>query len=126
MIDEKAGHKTKAEDVKGLVTSTVSGVTAFLAGSKIAAGLFNAVPGPGTAAAIGVNSSLNAFFTYRFLRSVSKVYDRFDDEEIIWQSLKGGLSLFSVLGIASDAGDMVECIAESGDLLNHFKKLAEQ
>ena len=49
-------------------------------GSKVATMALHTFPGAGTLAALGINSGLNAFFTYRYLRSVAKVYDKYDDE----------------------------------------------
>ena len=113
MIADEAGNASDSEQLKALASSTLSGVALFLGGSKIASTLFNLLPGPGTVAAIGVNSSLNAFFTYRFLRSVAKIYDKYDDEEMINRSLVSGLNLFSVWTIPADIGDMMEIILEA-------------
>jgi len=120
-IVDKAGHSASDAQLKALATSALAGAASFVAGSKLAAKLFHLLPGPGTLAAIGVNSSLDAFFTYRFLRCVSKVYDSYDSEEMIWQNLQHGISLFSVWTLFDDIEDMINCIAEGKHLVSEFK-----
>jgi len=122
MIASEAGNVTTKDHFKGIATSTLSGAALFLAGSKFAASLFNLLPGPGTMAAIGVNSSLNAFFTYRFLRSVAKVYDKFDTEELIMQNLLSLASLFSIFDIGSDVADMMDCMKDGAQLKDCFRE----
>jgi hypothetical protein len=119
-IIEEAGHSASDEQLKALATSALAGAASFVAGSKIAAKLFHVVPGPGTVAAICVNSTLDAFFTYRFLRSVAKVYDSFDSEEMIWQNLQNGFSFFSIWTVVDDVKDMAECISEGSKLIADF------
>lgn len=120
LIADESGNAGCKGALKGFIASSLSGSALFVGGSKLASTCFHLVPGPGTLAAIGVNSSLNAFFTYRFLRCVSKVFDRLDDEEMIMQSLASGVTLFSVFGIASDFADMKDCICEGRRLIDQF------
>jgi hypothetical protein len=122
MIVDKAGATTTKAQLKAFVTSTISGAALFMAGSKLATAIFHLLPGPGTLAAMGVNSSLNALFTYRFLRSVAKVYDDYDGEEMVMRNLNSALSLFSVVGILSDASDMKDCICEGRHLVDAFRR----
>lgn len=122
LIANKAGHAASKKEITALATTASSGVATFITGSKLATKLFHLVPGPGTVTAIGVNSSLNAIFTYRFLRSVSKVFDQYDNEEMIWQNLKNGLSMISVFTIIEDIEDMMACMSEGKELVDQFKK----
>lgn len=122
MIADAAGHHASASQMKALATSAISGGAAFVAGSKLAGKLFHLLPGPGTMAAIGVNSSLDAFFTYRFLRSVAKVYDQCDSEEMVWQNLQNGIALVSVFSIISDVSDMMDCIGEGAGMASQFNQ----
>lgn len=78
----QAGDVKSHEQWKGIATSVLSGVALYLAGAKVATWFFNLLPGPGTVLHIAANSSLNALFTYRFLRAVTKIYDGFDGEEV--------------------------------------------
>jgi hypothetical protein len=110
LIVDEAGGSFSKEDLVPLATATVTGTATFIAGSKLAAKLFHLVPGPGTLAAIGVNSFLDAFFTYRFLRAVAKVYDQRDPEEITYQMLMNCISLFSAWTFLDDIKDMKECM----------------
>lgn len=120
IIASESGLDLTKEDFIKLGTSALAGTACFVAGSKLAAKLFHLVPGPGTFAAIGVNSFLDAFFTYRFLRSVAKVFDRYDKEEITMQVLISSLSLFSAWTFIDDVIDMKECIAEGMHLKHLF------
>lgn len=126
LIVSEAGGSTTKKEMLALATSALSGFTFFLIGSKIAAAAFNLVPGPGTLAAVGVNSSLNAFFTYRFLRHVARVYDMYDSEEITTSIIKRGLSIFSLVSVGTDFQEMKELIEEAGEagkeLFNSFFK----
>ncbi len=120
MIADESGNSSCKGAVRAFMTSSLSGTALFLGGSKFASTIFHLIPGPGTLAAVGVNSSLNAFFTYRFLRSVAKVFDQLDGEEMLHQSLVNSIALFSVFGIASDFGDMKDCILEGRHLIDRF------
>ena len=60
-------------------------------------------------------------FRYRFLRSVAKVYDSYDSEEMLARNLSSALSLFSIWGICSDVSDMKSCMAEGRHLLDCFR-----
>lgn len=120
MITKKAGISLSKKKAMGLATNGASGVVTFLSGSKVASMCFHMLPGPGTLAAIGVNSSLNAFFTYRFLRSVAKVCDTYDSEEITHQVLMNGIALLSLTTILSDFGDMKSCMADGFGMKGEF------
>ena len=121
MISKRAGFQTSEEQVKGLVTSSLGGLALYLTGAKLASKLFHLLPGPGTLAAIGVNSSLNALFTYRFLRSVAKVYDDFDNEEINFQIAINTLTDLLPWVILDDIHDMYRCMSEGKELVECFK-----
>lgn len=120
MILEKEGVEISKTELLRLTTSALVGAATFVAGSKIAAKLFHMIPGPGTIAAMGVNSFLDAFFTYRFLRSVAKVFDKYDKEEINMQLLTSCMSLFSIWTFFDDIQDMKECIALGAEFKHLF------
>lgn len=120
LIIDKANMKMSRNDALQLATSALVGAATFVAGSKLAAKLFHLVPGPGTLGAICVNSFLDAFFTYRFLRSVAKVVDKYDGEEISYQVFTSCMSLFSVATFFDDIGDMKDCMAEGAHLKDLF------
>lgn len=113
MISDKAKQPTDEEEVKAIITSAVSGAGFFWGGSKVAAMALHAFPGAGTLAALGINSGLNAFFTYRYLRSVAKVYDKYDDEEMIHRVLSSGMSLLALWSVIEDVEEMLEVITDS-------------
>jgi len=121
IIIEEAGVEMKRNDALQLATSALAGAATFVAGSKIAAKLFHLVPGPGTIGAICVNSFLDAFYTYRFLRCVAEVMDKYDEEKIGYEILKNSISLFSLTTFFDDIDDMKECMAEGA----HLKALFE-
>lgn len=93
----RAGDIKNHERWKGIATSVLSGLALYLAGAKLATWLFNLLPGPGTVMHLAANSSLNALFTYRFLRAVTKIYDSFDGEEV---SHSLATNLLAVVGAA--------------------------
>jgi hypothetical protein len=120
LIVDEAGGSFSREDIAPLATSALCGAAAFVGGSKIAAKLFHLVPGPGTVAAIGANSFLDAFFTYKFLRSVAKVYDRRDVEDISMEMLTSCVSLFSAWTFLDDIKDMTDCLATGAHMKEAF------
>jgi uncharacterized protein (DUF697 family) len=75
-IADKSAHRTDKVFAAKVVAGVLAGVGAYLTGSKIAVGLLNLIPGAGTLAAMGVNSGLNALFTYRFGHAMSSLFDK--------------------------------------------------
>lgn len=120
MISDKAGYKTTKQQWQGLITTALGGVALYVAGSKLAAQAFKVVPVLGILASMGVNSALNAFFTYRFLRGVAKVYDNFDGEEINFALIKHSLTVFAPWLVASEFADMLACMQEGSDFKDLF------
>jgi len=113
LIASQSDCTTTKKQWVGVATACASGVATFVGGAKIAA-LF--LPAVGPLAAVGLNASLDALFTYRFLRAVSKVYDRFDREEILQQALYNSAylaaGLFSVFALPGDIRDMAALLSE--------------
>lgn len=122
MIADQSNRSIEKQEIKAIVVSVASGTATFVAGTKVAAKLFHLLPGPGTLAAVGINSGLNAFFTYKFLRATAKIFDKYDDEEMIMQALGSGLQLFTVWTFPTDVIDMVACCSEAGtSMADKFK-----
>ncbi len=121
MIANKDGLELSKNSIVGLAASAIIGAAVFISGSKLAAKLFHLIPGPGTLAAIGVNSFLDAFFTYRFLSSVAKVFDKYDTTQISIQILKNSIKLFNPWTFFDDVEDMKECIVEGLHLKHKFQ-----
>ncbi len=118
MIAERAGRAVSKDQVAKAATSAVAGAAALFAGSRLASFLFGFLPGPGTVAGIGLNSSLNAYYTYGFLRNVAKLYDAGDTEDYIWHSLS---SVWTIL-LAPDIGDLIGCVSgRDPGLAAHFR-----
>jgi hypothetical protein len=120
LICSEAKVKLTKKEALQLATAGLVGAATFVAGSKIAAKLFHLIPGPGTLAAIGINSFLDAFFTYSFLRSVAKIMEKYDEEHLALEAVKSGLSLFSIMTFFDDVKDMNDCIAQGMHLKDLF------
>jgi uncharacterized protein (DUF697 family) len=82
-IAKRSGRKVSQDFGVKLVTGVLAGVAAYVGGSKLAMKLLHLIPGAGTLAAIGVNSLLNLFFTWRFGNAMAKLFERgaFDAED---------------------------------------------
>lgn len=77
-IAAKSGHKVDAAFAAKIVTSIATGAAAYLTGSKLLTFALHAVPVAGSLAAMGINGSLNYWFTYRVGRALSALFDRSD------------------------------------------------
>ena len=75
-IANKSGHAIDNAYAVKLAGAVLAGVGAYVGGSKIAMKFLHLIPGAGTLAAIGVNSSLNALFTYKMGHALSKTFDQ--------------------------------------------------
>ncbi|MEM7370674.1 MAG: DUF697 domain-containing protein [Bacteroidota bacterium] len=80
-IADKSGHRMNNVYASKLCASVLSGVGAYVGGSKIAMKLLHLIPAAGTLAAIGVNSLLNALFTYKMGHALSRLFDKGDFDE---------------------------------------------
>jgi len=83
-ISQKSGHKVDKVFATKLASGVLAGVGAYVGGSKIAMKLLHLIPGFGSLAAIGVNSTLNALFTYKLGHAISNLFNKgsFDTSDI--------------------------------------------
>jgi hypothetical protein len=78
-IAGKSGHREDRAFAMKLVTGVAAGVAAYLGGSKIFTwALTIAFPGAGALAAMGMNSTLNYLFTYRFGHAITAFFEHGD------------------------------------------------
>lgn len=77
-IAEKSGHKVDKIFAGKLASAVLVGVGGYVGGSKIVMKLFHLVPGAGSIAAMGVNSFMNAWFTYRVGKALANLFDTGD------------------------------------------------
>jgi len=70
-------HHTKlnVETCTKIITGCGAGVFGYLGGSKIFTFLLNAIPGIGTLGAMGINATLNAYFTYAMGKAFHKMLE---------------------------------------------------
>jgi uncharacterized protein (DUF697 family) len=82
-IAKKSGHQMDAAFSAKVVTGVLAGVAGYLGGSKIATALVSLIPG-GVLVAVGVNSALNALFTYKLGDALAKLFDKgqFDSSDV--------------------------------------------
>ncbi|HXO27227.1 MAG TPA: hypothetical protein VOA80_07785 [Thermoanaerobaculia bacterium] len=75
-VADRSAHRSDRVFAAKVVASVLAGVGAYVGGSKIAVTLLHLIPGAGTLAAMGVNSGLNALFTYKFGHAISNLFDK--------------------------------------------------
>jgi hypothetical protein len=74
-IAKESGHEVDAAFASKLALATLSGVGSYLGGSKVATWAFHLIPGAGTVAAIALNTTGNAFYTYLLGCALVKMFD---------------------------------------------------
>jgi uncharacterized protein (DUF697 family) len=77
-IASESEHDIDKAFATKLVSGVLAGVAGYVGGSKIAMKLLHVIPGAGTLSAIGVNSFLNFFFTWRIGKALSTLFERGD------------------------------------------------
>jgi uncharacterized protein (DUF697 family) len=107
-IAKASGHKVDRTFIGKLVAALVGGVAAYVGGSKLAMAALHAIPGAGTLTAVGVNSFLNFWYTWRVGRALAILFDRedfsLDDVSKVAKDLLAGLTALPHL---SDLGEVV-------------------
>jgi uncharacterized protein (DUF697 family) len=113
-ISDKSKHRVDKVFATKLAAGVLAGVAAYVGGSKIAMGLLHLIPGAGTLAAMGVNSSLNALFTYKLGHALSNLFDKgeFDDSDVT-NAIHALLTLIVGLPTWSEMSDLVALIREA-------------
>jgi uncharacterized protein (DUF697 family) len=115
-IAEKSQHKVDKAFAIKLTTGVLAGVAAYVGGSKLAMKLLHLIPVAGSLAAIGVNSSLNYLFTYKFGNAMAKLFDKgtfdtSDTQEVIITLL----TLVAAIPAVDEVGDMIQLASEPLD-----------
>ena len=77
-IAQKSGQQVSHQFIMKFATSIASGVSGYMAGSKIFTMLLHLIPGVGTVAYIGINGFLNYMFTYRLGKMTANLMERND------------------------------------------------
>lgn len=113
LIARKSSKPIPIKQATAIAAAAVSGVSLFLGGALIASRVFKALPDVGLLETIGIKSSLNAFFTYRYMRAVAKVYDKYDNEEMIHRVLASGVPLLLVSTLNADVEEMTKILAST-------------
>ena len=83
-LGAKSNHKVDKIFAAKLATGILTGIAAYVAGSKIAMNLLHLIPAAGSIAAMGVNGTLNYVFTYRIGHTISKLFDKgsYDEADV--------------------------------------------
>jgi hypothetical protein len=115
-IAGKSNHKIDKAFAAKITSGVLAGVAAYLTGSKIAMKIFHFIPGIGTLSAIGINSSLNYLFTYKFGSAIVRLFSTGQ-----FSTLEIGIAVMSILCIVikiptwNEASDMVALATEPMD-----------
>lgn len=121
-----SGHRIDSNYAKKIAYGVGAGVAAYVGGSKLAMKLLHLVPGFGTLAAIGVNSSLNFLFTYKLGSALAKLFDKgaFDESD----TTEAVLVLTTLVAAVPDWNDMSDMLALANEditpeMLERFKSI---
>jgi uncharacterized protein (DUF697 family) len=77
-IAHKSNHQIDRSFAAKLVSAVLGGIAGYIGGSKLAMKLLHFIPGPGTLAAMGVNSFLDFWFTWRLGKGLAQLFDKKD------------------------------------------------
>ena len=75
-IAHKSGHKINKAFAAKLASRVLAGVALYVTGSKLAIYALHFILGVGTIGAMGINSFLNALYTYRMGKACTKLFDK--------------------------------------------------
>lgn len=108
-VANRSGHELDKPYAVKIAGSVLASVAGYMAGIKMATGLFHLIPGAGTLTAVGISTSLNMLFTYRFGKLL---VERFDKPDIDLSGLVSDLAhdLFRVLSLGSLVSDGKEAL----------------
>jgi hypothetical protein len=124
-LGAKSNHQIDKTFALKLSTGVLAGVAAYVGGSKIAMKLLHLIPGAGTLAAIGVNSSLNYLFTYKVGHAISNLFDKGSyDASDVNNLVTTTLTLIVGIPTLGEIGDMMNLATEpvNSELLTSFRK----
>jgi hypothetical protein len=124
-LGAKSNHKVDKIFAAKLATGILTGIAAYVTGSKIAMKLLHLVPGAGSIAAMGVNGTLNYVFTYRVGHAISNLFAKGNyDEADMKVLLTTVLSLVGSKATLAEINDMATLGSEAVDseLVTSFQK----
>ena len=75
-IAKESGQEIDTIYATKLAAGVLAGVGAYVGGSKLATQAFHLIPGAGTLAVVGINSTFNALFTYKLGDAISNLFDK--------------------------------------------------
>lgn len=75
-IAAEEGCSLDKDTALGICKSVALGVSGYWAGCKLATKIFFMIPGAGVFAAMGASSIANVIFTYRFVLTLCKIFER--------------------------------------------------
>lgn len=75
-IAQKSGHDVDKVLATKLVAAVASGMAGYVGASRLATMLLHGIPGAGTIAAVGINSAMNFFYTWRFGAGLAAMFDK--------------------------------------------------
>lgn len=115
-ISKRSNHTMDLAFALKVTSGVLAGVAAYVGGSKLAMKLLHLIPGIGTLGAIGVNSSLNYLFTYKFGHAISNLFDRgeFDKSDVV-AMVSSIMTLVAAIPTLDEARDMVSLGSEAVD-----------
>lgn len=113
-IAARAGHPLSMERATKLATALFTGVLAFKAATKVLTAILHFFPGIGTITALGIDSFINAFQTYRLGRQFAKELDQADFNMDHVMELAGGI-IETVVDmrpdhVLSDSWEVIGCL----------------
>ena len=94
-IAAEEGCSLDKDTALGICKSAALGVSGYWAGCKLATKMFLFIPGAGIFAAMGASSLANVIFTYRFVLTLCKIFEK-----------NGNGRSLNINGIADQVGTM--------------------
>ncbi len=108
-IAAKEGCNMDKDTAIGICKSAALGVSGYYAGCKLATNLFLLIPGAGILAAMGASSVANIIFTYRFVLTLCRVFDKISvNKSLTIDKIADEVkAMFNGNGFVSDVKDIV-------------------
>jgi uncharacterized protein (DUF697 family) len=112
-IAKRSGHELDRTMAIKVASSAIASVAAYATGIKLASMAFHAIPGAGTAAAVGISSGLNMLFTLKFAKVLVKNFDcaELDLTDLGERLTRDLLAMFSFWTLFSEVGEAVALTA---------------
>lgn len=110
-IAKESGHEVNKTYATKIAAAVLTGVASYVTGSKIAMKALHVVPLAGTLAAMGVNSFLNYWFTFKVGKALAELFDTSDfsssSQEQLIRRILSAVSPWPTFDDLQDATDLL-------------------